>query len=47
MSTLPGLRGFARPNLFRIRQFCEGYRDNEKVSPLGRQLDETDRGDEA
>lgn len=34
----PGLRGFTRPNLFRMRQFYEAYRDNEKVSPLARQL---------
>lgn len=34
----PGLRGFTRPNLFRMRQFFEAYRDNEKVSPLVRQL---------
>jgi hypothetical protein len=30
----PGLRGFTRPNLFRMRQFYEAYRDNEKVSAL-------------
>jgi hypothetical protein len=34
----PGLRGYTRPNLFRMRQFYEAYRDNEKVSPLVRQL---------
>lgn len=34
----PGLRGFTRPNLFRMRQFHESYRGNEKVSPLVRQL---------
>lgn len=34
----PGLRGFARPNLFRMRQFYEAYRGDEKVSPLVRQL---------
>jgi predicted nuclease of restriction endonuclease-like (RecB) superfamily len=34
----PGLRGFTRPNLFRMRQFYEAYRGNEKVSPLARQL---------
>ncbi len=34
----PGLRGFARPNLFRMRQFYEAYRGNEKVSALLRQL---------
>lgn len=34
----PGLKGFTRPNLFRMRQFYELYRDNEIVSPLLRQL---------
>ncbi len=34
----PGLRGFTRPNLFRMRQFYEAYRDDEKVSALLRQL---------
>lgn len=34
----PGRRGFTRPNLFRMRQFYEAYRSNEKVSPLVRQL---------
>ena len=37
-STQPGLRGFTRPNLFRMRQFYATYRDDEKVSPLVRQL---------
>ena len=36
--TQPGLRGFTRPNLFRMRQFYEAYRADEKVSPLARQL---------
>ncbi|TBW33591.1 DUF1016 family protein [Azotobacter chroococcum] len=36
--TQPGLRGFTRPNLFRMRQFYETYRHDEKVSPLVRQL---------
>jgi len=36
--TQPGLRGFTRPNLFRMRQFFETYRDDEKVSPLVSQL---------
>lgn len=36
--TQPGLRGFTRPNLFRMRQFYEAYRGDEKVSPLVRQL---------
>jgi predicted nuclease of restriction endonuclease-like (RecB) superfamily len=34
----PGLRGYARPNLFRMRQFYEAYRANIKVSPLVRRL---------
>lgn len=36
--TQPGLRGFTRANLFRMRQFYESYRDDEKVAPLVRQL---------
>jgi predicted nuclease of restriction endonuclease-like (RecB) superfamily len=36
--THPGLRGFTRPNLFRMRQFYETYQGDEKVSPLVRQL---------
>lgn len=36
--TQPSLRGFTRPNLFRMRQFYETYRNDEKVSPLVRQL---------
>jgi predicted nuclease of restriction endonuclease-like (RecB) superfamily len=36
--TQPGLRGFTRPNLFRMRQFYEAYATDEKVSPLVRQL---------
>lgn len=36
--TQPGLRGFTRPNLFRMRQFFEAYRGDEKVSPLVRQV---------
>ncbi|TCO82664.1 putative nuclease of restriction endonuclease-like (RecB) superfamily [Plasticicumulans lactativorans] len=34
----PGLRGFTRPNLFRMRQFYETYCGDEKVSALLRQL---------
>jgi predicted nuclease of restriction endonuclease-like (RecB) superfamily len=34
----PGLRGFTRANLFRMRQFFEAYRGEEKVAPLVRQL---------
>jgi predicted nuclease of restriction endonuclease-like (RecB) superfamily len=36
--TQPGLRGFTRSNLFRMRQFYEIYRTEEKVAPLARQL---------
>lgn len=36
--TQPGLRGFTRSNLFRMRQFYEAYQGDEKVSPLVRQL---------
>ncbi|MFT0519504.1 PDDEXK nuclease domain-containing protein [Pseudomonas faucium] len=34
----PGLRGFTRANLFRMRQLYEAYRHDEKVSALLRQL---------
>ena len=34
----PNLRGFTRPNLFRMRQFYETYAADKKVSPLVRQL---------
>ena len=34
----PGLRGYTRANLFRMRQFYETYRGDEKVSALLRQL---------
>ena len=36
--TQPGLRGFTRANLFRMRQFYEAYAGNELVAPLVRQL---------
>jgi predicted nuclease of restriction endonuclease-like (RecB) superfamily len=36
--TQPGLRGFTRANLFRMRQFYEAYRGDEIVAPLVRQL---------
>ena len=36
--TQPGLRGFTRRNLFRMRQFYEVYRHEEKVSALLTQL---------
>jgi predicted nuclease of restriction endonuclease-like (RecB) superfamily len=36
--TQPGLRGFTRASLFRMRQFYEAYAENEIVAPLLRQL---------
>lgn len=36
--TQPGLRGFTRANLFRMRQFYEAYHGDKIVSPLVRQL---------
>ncbi len=36
--TLPGLRGFTRRNLFRMRQFYETYASEKKVSALLTQL---------
>ncbi|MBX8541241.1 PDDEXK nuclease domain-containing protein [Pseudomonas cichorii] len=36
--TQPGLRGFTRSNLFRMRQFYDTYRFEEKVAALPRQL---------
>lgn len=36
--TQPGLRGFTRPNLFRMRQFYEAYKEESIVSALLRQL---------
>lgn len=36
--TQPGLRGFTRRNLFRMRQFYETYREDIIVAPLVRQL---------
>lgn len=36
--TQPSLRGFTRRNLFRMRQFYEAYRNDEKVSALLTQL---------
>lgn len=36
--TQPGLRGFTKRNLFRMRQFYEAYRGHEKVSALLTQL---------
>ena len=36
--TEPGMRGFTRANLFRMRQFYDTYNGDEKVAPLVRQL---------
>lgn len=36
--TQPGLRGFTRSNLFRMRQFYETYQGDAKVAPLVRLL---------
>lgn len=36
--TQPGLRGFTRPNLFRMKQFYEAYPNWGFVSPLVRQI---------
>lgn len=36
--TVPGLRGFSAPNLWRMRQFFETYRGNAKLSALVRDL---------
>jgi DUF1016 N-terminal domain len=36
--TKPGLRGFTRANLFRMRQFYQTYQEDAKVAPLVRQL---------
>ena len=36
--TVPGLRGFSAPNLWRMRQFFDTYRDDPKLSSLVRDL---------
>lgn len=41
--TQPGLRGFTRPNLFRMRQFYEAYQGDAIVSALLRLLPWTHR----
>lgn len=38
MQTQPGLRGFTRRNLFRMRQFYEAYPEAKLVPPLVTQL---------
>ena len=37
----PGLKGFTRRGLYRMKQFYELYKDDEKVSPLVTQLNWT------
>lgn len=37
-STQPGLKGFTRSNLFRMRQLFEVYHEDKIVAPLVRQL---------
>lgn len=37
-ATQPGLKGFTRPNLFRMRQFYEAYRHDDSAAPLTRRL---------
>jgi predicted nuclease of restriction endonuclease-like (RecB) superfamily len=34
----PGVSGFSAPNLYKMRQFYEAYRDNEFLSPLVREI---------
>ena len=34
----PGIRGFSRSNLLRMRQFFETYRDDQIVAPMVRQI---------
>lgn len=41
--TQPGLHGFTRPNLFRMRQFYEAYRNISFVLPVASQLSPADR----
>ena len=36
--SFPGIKGFDRRGLYRMRQFYETYKDNENVSPLVTQL---------
>ena len=34
----PGIKGFNRPGLYRMKQFYETYHENEKFSPLVRKV---------
>ena len=36
--TEPGIKGFSDKNLWRMKQFYETYKDNEKLSPLVREI---------
>lgn len=36
--TFPGIKGFNRRGLYRMKQFCETYASYEKVSPLVTQI---------
>ena len=36
--TFPGIKGFNRRGLYRMKQFYETYKDNEKVTPLVTQI---------
>jgi hypothetical protein len=34
----PGVAGFSAPNLYKMRQFYEAYRENQNLSPLVREI---------
>jgi len=38
----PEIKGFSRRGLYRMKQFYETYKDNEKVSPLVTQIKHSD-----
>ena len=40
-NTFPGIKGFTRRGLYRMKQFYETYADYEKVSPLVTQINWT------
>ena len=40
-NTFPGIKGFTRRGLYRMKQFYEAYADYEKVSPLVTQINWT------
>lgn len=37
-SKIPGASGFSERNIWRMKQFYETYRDNQKLSPLVREI---------